>query len=246
MLVVLMCVDFIFISRTDWKRESIKELAQARAKQRAAQWAAANQISLTLAGEEGAMQQSLVKGGGWQRFEGQLRTESQIFENNVVGPLSPLFSWSLWKGIGETIGLGGSSLNGDPDYNILEANCAYYYPDENHFRPCTNTEMEDKKKCEEGSEEEKKGIRCDRLRSIEGTQSASLQFKILEMEQKQHQNARESANLAFRYSLSLNSVSENNIKSLDETLSLINGQIKRSIETMGAGSGPGLISVRNN
>jgi len=65
-------------SGSDWG--SIWEMAKVGAKRKAEQWIKANQLSLSLGGERGGNQQSLIKGGGFDKFVASLKTELGILK----------------------------------------------------------------------------------------------------------------------------------------------------------------------
>lgn len=75
---------------------TLKVAAQKRAKARAAQWIAANQITFTFAGENGHSPTSLVKGPGLDGLAGRLRTEAEFIKgySELIydDTLKPLFT----------------------------------------------------------------------------------------------------------------------------------------------------------
>lgn len=211
----------------DWG--SILEMAKARARKRADEWIKANQLTLTLGGETGGNPQSLVKGGGWDRFVGSVNTQLNILKN-MVGPVIPMFTWAFVETIGETVSL----IWNDPE--ILQDNaCMYFYADENTYRACTLDQYLDYLSCRNNEKAAKKDkINCDLFKNPRANRVA---VDIIEEQQEtvaEHRNTIKRAETVFFYNLELKSVSENSIEGLSQVLIDINSQIKRGFEVGGS------------
>jgi hypothetical protein len=206
---------------------SIWEMAEARAKIKADQWIKANQITLTIGGKEGGNPQSLVNGGGFAKFVGQVLTQGKIV-TDMIGPLTPLFSWGIY-----------ASEPGE-----VNAGCMYYYPTDGVFRACTMDQLSDYKKCidPESTKEDLKSILCDRYRQP-GTQTASDVIASYQQEIADHEKRLERTETAFIYNMQLNSVGENNLQAMHQKLSAINSVITCGYEGMGNKCGPSLPSL---
>lgn len=217
-------------SSVEW--DDIWKMAKIRAKERAAKWIEANQITLTVGGESGGNPQSLLQGGGFDRWWGSVKTNTQIFVNNVLGPVTPLFDWSIYKG----------------NKSIAESACTFYYPDENAFRPCTEQQLEDYDVCKSiiANEEEKAGKPCNRFRNREDKKTALERIEGFQKEAAEHQQKIEEAERTYNYHMQLNSVSEQNIYEIDRVMFKINQTIKQGYEGVSSEAGKELPTIYNN
>jgi hypothetical protein len=202
----------------DWG--SIWEMAKARAKQRADQWIKANQITLTIGGEKGGNPQSLIKGGGLNRFVGSINTQINILKN-MIGPAIPLFTWDIYKSSGEQ---GEEASYG----------CMYYHREEGVYRACTINQLLDYLNCRENkSETEETGINCDLYKNPAKNKVAlDIVDEYRETEDRQIKTLKR-AKTAFIYHTELNSVGENNIEAIEKILSGINAEIRYTYEEAG-------------
>lgn len=197
---------------------NIWEMARVNAKQKAKQWIIANQISLTLGKEEGASVNSLVKGGGWDRFVGKAKTELQIVDS-MVGVVNPLFEAENWAGSGDK-------------------KCAYYLQEQNKYTGCTDAQKEQFKLCKSDPAAAKnQGINCDRFKDLTTPktlgQISDEQLRLI----KNNQKDKEAARTAFTYSINLDSIAEQSILTFDEDLSIMNGFIQQGYEKYGIDGG---------
>ena len=218
---------------SDWG--SIWEMAKAKARVKADQWIKANQISLTIGGKEGGdlLQlnlDSLVKGGGFDKFVGKVATEWEIAKD-MVGPLVPLFSWNIY-----------SNDNGE-----LSPGCMYYYPDDGVFRACTSDQLLDYQVCinEKSTADDKKDIPCDRYKSPTEVRTVTEIVEDYQKQATEHQALMENSEKAFVYHMQLNGVGESNITAMDIKLSAINTEIRRGFEAVDSKSGSGLPTLYN-
>lgn len=210
---------------------SIWEMAKANARIRARQWIRANQIQLTIGGEEGGQVQSLVNGGGWDKFVGNVKSQLQVAKN-MVGPVTPIFDSSLYepppstatakKGVGESV-------------------CRFYYHEDNKFKDCTEDQIAQYEKCQDDEQAATdEGIRCDRFASAEEYISmgdkAQKQLALIQ----DNAEAKKEVETAFIYSINLSSVAENNIYLMDEALWDMNQNIKRGYEGVDKDAGAGI------
>jgi len=215
-------------SGVDWG--SILTAAKANARIRAQQWIQANQISLTLGGEEGARPQSLVKGGGWDRFAGSVKTQWKILEN-MVGPVTPLWELVKW-----TVS--------SRDTNIAE--CVTYMPDDNKFRNCDEEQRKQYLLCKNEPDVAKaQKLRCDRF--LDTTEIKSYADKTGEQvaRQQARQTTIDEAKDAFVYHVTLENVAEQNIYAIDRTLWEMNGAIRRGYENVDENAGKGIPTLTN-
>lgn len=208
----------------------IWKMAQANARIRAREWIQANQISLTVGGEEGGRVESLVKGGGWDKFVGNFKTQLQIAKN-MVGPVTPFFNSANYEPPPST----STAKTG------VGAICRFYYHEEEVFRDCSEDQIEEFEKCEDEKEKAiEEGIRCDRFRNAE--ESISIADKLnrqLALQQENEQITEEVEN-AFIYSISLDSVAEQNIYAMDQILWDMNKNIQRGYEAVDKEAGEGI------
>ena len=221
---------------TEWG--NIWEMAQTNARIRAKQWIKANQLSLTLGGEVGGRAESLVKGGGWDKFVGDVKTQGQIMEN-MVGPVTPLWNLTKWTftNIGEGLG-------------IVEDCVFYYQPDTitsgnldqgGVFRNCDDEQKMQYQKCNDDEKAaEAEGIRCDRFRDTEETISMADKLNKQAALQQKNADAIEDVENAFTYSITMDSVAEQNIYFMDEILWDMNMNIKRGYEAVDKNAGEGI------
>lgn len=212
----------------DWG--SIWEMAKARARRRADEWIKANQITLTIGGEIGGNPQSLIKGDGLNRFLGSFNTELQILKN-MVGPVVPLFTWSIYKK-----GEGGE----------ISPGCMYWYPEEGVYRACTVNQLLDYKDCrKDRAKAIENNIPCDNYKNPTVTRAALDIVKEQQEKVEKHRQTLERAETAFVYNLELSSVNESNIEAIEKILSGINAEILRSIETQKSSDDAGLPTLYN-
>lgn len=202
---------------------SIWQMAKANARIRARQWIKANQLSLTLGSEAGGRVESIVKGGGMKKFVGYWKTQWRILKD-MVGPVTPLFDWSLYHAPASTSTV---SSGVGPD-------CVFYYHEDNEFRDCSATQMEQYDKCKKDSKsaENEEGIRCDRFRSATETLSIANKLNQQVALQQQNTEALEDVQNSFTYSLTLDSVAEQNIYFMEAILWDTNMNIKRGYEAV--------------
>ncbi|MBN2307224.1 hypothetical protein JXD20_04525 [Candidatus Peregrinibacteria bacterium] len=204
---------------------SIWEMAQANARKRAAQWIRANQISLTLGGEEGGRLESLVKGGGPQKFWGNVKSQLQILEN-MVGPVTPLFEFAKWVYSGS---------------DRLTENCVFYYPEGDVFRNCTSEQRQMQEECEDDEAiASAKNINCDRFRNL--TDVATFTEYAQEEEGREARNAqvKKEVKTAFIYNMTFDAVAEENIYFMDDIMWDMVNQIKRGYQGAGEEAGLGI------
>lgn len=204
---------------SNWSWGSILAMAQANARIRASQWIRANQLSLTLGGEQGGGYQSLVKGGGWDKFVGDVKTQWQVAEG-MAGLVTPLFDWSKYKAP-------ATAANTTPS-------CMFYTPSDDLFRDCTLTQKQEYDECKKdlNNAVNVKHIPCGRFRNA--AESISISNKLNAQQKLQEQNTQtlEDVRNAFTYSLTLDSVGEQNLYQLDQIVWDINMNIKRGYETV--------------
>ncbi len=200
---------------------SIWDMARANARVRAKQWTAANQISLTIAGEEGAQIQSLVKGGGWDKFTGEVSTQLEIVKN-MVGPVTPLFDKSLWE-------YGGLDTDKTSD-------CVIYYPEKSKFYDCDDQQLEELKLCRKEEEIAKaQGINCTRYESLDEVRSLTDLLSEQIDEKEENEIAQKEAQTAIVYAITLDSVAEEAIKQMDSELSVMNAVIAQGYQEQDKG-----------
>jgi hypothetical protein len=216
----------------------IWKIAQANARIRAREWIRANQITLTVGGENGGRVESLVKGGGWDKFVGSVKTQLQI-ARNMVGPVTPLWNLTKWSATQAAEGVG------------LVDECVFYYkPDTiagglvesgGVFRNCNDEQKQQFIKCQDDEEEAiAEGIRCDRFRNTEEYISVTDKLnRQLDLELEHDQTVEDLEN-AFIYSISLDSVGEQNLYQVDQIMWDINMHIKRGYEKVHKEAGPGI------
>lgn len=220
----------------------IWSMAKANARTRAKQWIRENQISVTVGGEEGGRPQSLIKGGGPDKFVGNIKTQLNIAKN-MVGPVTPLFNLAYWVGAQALEGVGAI------------AECVFYQkPDKidvgslvqgGVFRNCNDEQYKQYLKCQEAEQkgevlDEDENIRCDRYRntqeSLSITDYTDKQVKLIQ----ENAEAKKEVETAFIYSISLDSVAEQNIYFVDDVLWDMNGHIQRSYEAVDKKAGEGI------
>lgn len=205
---------------------NIWAMAKANARIRAKQWIAANQISLTIGGESGARQQSLIKGGsgGWDRFVGDFKTQLQVAKN-MVGPVTPLFDKKIWQTHTKGRATG------------IKAKCTHFDQQDEIFRDCTEDQIEQYKLCtgnkEEKAQAEFEGIRCDRYATVYETTSALNLLNQKRANDIEHERTLEEVETAFVYSMTMDSVAESAIKEFDAILFEMNGAIDRGYKRVG-------------
>lgn len=209
---------------------SIKQMAQANARSRARQWIQANQITLTLGGEEGGRTNSIVKGRGWDGFVGNLKTQWQAMKT-LVGPVTPFFSREFYR-------------PRNPTVDAATAKCAFYDIEDEFYRDCEEGQIEQWRACKKNKEEaEEQGILCVRYRTIDEAISFSNKLNEQVKQVRQHEQILAEVQSAFVYSINLDSVSEQTIYEIDAILYIMNGTIERGYEGKGVGAGAGLPSL---
>lgn len=198
-------------------------MAEANARIRAREWIRDNQISLTIGGEEGGSTESLVKGGGWDKFVGSVKTQLEIAKN-MVGPVTAIIDYA----------------NSDKLENVekfqdqVEKECILFDPEEGkegEFRNCEiPVESDMYRRCKEGKEPEQGDVRCDRFRnrdqSFSVTHFLHNQIELIEENAK----AKKEVETAFIYSITMDSVAENGVYFMGDLLWDMNSQIKRGYE----------------
>lgn len=194
---------------------SIMAMAQANARARAKEWIRANQMTLTIGGEEGGGIESLVKGGGLDKFKGKWATQYEILKNMTVGPVTPLFDSDKYEA------------------TVLSSDCVFYDQDSDVFRDCEDDQIDDYEACQEDKEAAENGpdkIRCDRFRSRnEYTSVVDYTARQRALEQDHEQKTDEIEN-TFMFSITLDSVAEQNLYFLDDIMFDMNSNIQRGYE----------------
>lgn len=210
---------------------SIWGMAQANARIRAKQWIQANQLSLTLGGEAGGRPISLVKGGGWDKFVGDVKTQWEVMKD-LVGPVTPLFDWSLYS----------APFSASTSNTTVGSECVYYYQKENEFRDCDDTQKGQFERCEENKEqaEDTENIRCDRFLNPRETISIANKLNRQVALQRENAAAMDDAQNAFTYSITIDSVAEQNIYFIQAALWDMNMNIKRGYEGVNKAAGDGI------
>lgn len=207
---------------------SLMAMAQANARAKAKQWIKANQLSLTLGGEVGGRAESLVKGGGWDKFVGSVKAQWEIMKD-AVGPFTPFYD-------------AATNYQAPSDAEDVGTNCRFFHQSDGYFRVCNKDQIEQYDKCNDKktTEDEKKEIRCDRFRNAEET--ISIVDKLNDQVKLMQENADmlEDAENAFVYSITMDSVAEQNIYFMDEILWDINMNIKRGYEAVDKNAGKGI------
>jgi hypothetical protein len=204
----------------DWG--SIWEMARARARRRADEWIKANQITLTIGGEEGGNPQSLIKGGGFARFMGSLNTQLQILSNMTGIPI-PIFSWDIYKSSSTADEMGGS------------CGCMYYDAEAGTYSPCSTEQSMDSQECATNKDAaEAKGIVCDSYKQP-GEPKNALQI-IDEQKEVEAQHVKDVKRIktTFTYNMELSDVNDEMIKAIDQKLSNINSKIEFSYKSEGS------------
>lgn len=223
---------------SDWG--SILTMAKARARRKAEEWIKKNQITFTIGGEEGGSPQSLVRGDSWNKFVGQMETQKKILKD-MIGPITPLFSWNLYKATGEAIAVG---LGADPAILNNVDYCMYYYADAGIFRACTDEQYTDYKKCQENkTEATKSGIDCDKFRNPSKSTTPIEEAENYIKQANIHKKVVEEAEHSLKYNMNLNSMSEQSLIELDRVMWEINKEIGRAYEAEGDDAGKGLPTI---
>lgn len=201
----------------EWGSSSIWQMAKANARIRAREWIMANQISLTIGGEEGGRVESLVKGGGWDKFTGSFKTQLEIIKN-MVGPVTPLFDKRLYQPPPST----STAKTG------MGADCVYYYHEDNVFRDCSENQIEEYEKCQDNEEAaENENIRCDRFRDPKEYTSITNYLAKQQALQRKNAQTKEEVETAFVYKVTMDSVAEQNIYLIDQVMWDMNMHIQR-------------------
>ena len=218
-------------SGSDWG--DIWEMAKANSKRKAQKWIKENQISLTIGGKNGANQDSLVKGGGWDKFTGQFKTQLGILIDNVIGPVTPIFNIKLFQPTNISIG---------------ESGCVIFYPKENVFRACTNEQKDIFNQCNKLNKQSDSWdeLNCNRFKNAKEKITAVNRIKKQKAEIQEHTRRIQEAETAFVYNVQLNSVGENNLKNIEEILWEINKTIAQGYEGVSQEAGKELPTINSN
>lgn len=209
----------------DWSFRSIWSMAQANARIRAQQWIKANQLSLTVGGTVGGKTESLVKGGGLEKFVGDFKTQLQVAKN-MVGPITPFYNIA-------------TNYKPPADANVAVGNnCRFFRQSDGFFQVCNTEQKAQWDACRKDEITAKdKGIRCDRFRNA--AESISIADKLNAQKKLEQENADALGDVenAFTYSITMDSVAEQNIYFMDEVLWDMNNNIKRGYELVGEKGG---------
>ncbi len=213
---------------------SIMEMAKANARTKAKQWISANQISLTTGGEEGGSPQSLVKGGGWDKFVGNVKTQLKILKN-MVGPVMPFFSSATYNPPASTA-TSGQGIGTD---------CKFYNHEDGFYRDCSEDMIEEYELCQKNEElaekeAKEKEIKC--VRFLNANETLSISDKINRQLALEYTNKKDQEDVenAFVYSITMDSVAEENIYFMDGILWDMNGHIQRGYGAWGQEAGEGI------
>jgi len=220
---------FTTLSQFNAEWGDIWKMARTNARIRAGQWIKANQISLTLGGENGARIQSLVKGGGWDKFTGNVKTQAQILEN-MVGPVTPFWDFSI------------SALSSLAQKTGLQKECAFYDVNTKQFIDCTEEQIELYKKCKDDDDHitAEDAVICNRFRNTQ--EHISIVEKVTAQQELQMENneTKKEVEQAFIYNISLDSVAEQTSYELNGILWDMNMTIKRGYEGVDKAAGQGI------
>lgn len=209
----------------------IWKMAKANARIRAKEWIQANQMTLTVGGEEGGRVESLIKGGGPDKFVGQWKTEWEVLKN-MVGPVTPWFDSSIYKPL--------------PNIGKIEegvgTDCAFYDHEDGNYWDCYEEQLEWYEKCQDDEEaaRNEENIPCERFYNTEEFISAVNKSNRREALKQEHDQEMEDAENAFKYSVSFDSVAEQNIYLMDEILFEMNSNIERGYEAVHKEAGEGI------
>lgn len=209
---------------------NIWEIAKANARIRAKQWIRANQISLTVGGESGGRVESLVKGGGVDKFVGYWKAQWKIMEN-MVGPVTPFID-----AITNYQPPAGTETPG--------TNCRFYRQTTGYFAVCNTEQIAQYDQCKEDKDAaEAEGIRCDRFRNAE--ESITMFGKLNDQARLEQERADmlEDVQNAFVYSITLDSVAEQNLLEVDQIMWDLNQNIKRGYEGVSKEAGDSIPSL---
>ncbi|MBU0705727.1 hypothetical protein KJ657_02425 [Patescibacteria group bacterium] len=210
------------------KWSNIYAMAKANARAKAREWIRANQISLTIAGKEGGNPQSVIKGGGTDKFVGYWKTQWNILKN-MVGVVTPFYD---------------AATNYQPpsDTEDVGTNCRFFNQADGYFRVCNKEQIEQYEKCqdEEMTKEESGIIKCDRFRNAAETISYADKINRQLALEREHETALEDVETAFTYSMSMDSVAEETIYFMDDVLWDMNNQIKRGYKAVNKAAGEGI------
>lgn len=212
---------------------SIMAMAEANARTRAKKWIRSNQISLTVGGEKGGNPQSLIKGGGWNKFVGSVKTQLNIVKN-MVGPVVPFFSWDLYKAPPST-----ATIVKD----IGAEDCKFYLPEDEAFTDCSKSLLEEYEKCQDQNDKEATAEEikyCSRFRNAQETLSISDKLNKQIAMQQDNEKALKDAENAYVYSLTFDNVSEDMIFFMDDILWDMHSQIERGIGDADKNAGLGI------
>lgn len=197
---------------------NIYEMAQARAKERAKQWIRANQLTLSLGGENGAALNSLIQGDGFNQFQANLKTQMRVLEN-MIGPVTPIFDKSNYRS----------------SESAVNSACAYFKADSGIFVSCDEKQLEQYKECTSRIEKTRKeainkGYNCDRFHTIDETKPSIQVLRELNERTKRNEEEQAEAKRALTYAITLDSVAEQSIYQISGILDGMNGYIKSGYE----------------
>lgn len=210
---------------------SIWSMAKANARIKARQWIKANQLSLSIGGETGANQESIIQGDGWNKFTAQLETNMRILEN-MIGPVTPLFDKRIWR------------VHTGAVQDGVKVECVYYNGTEKIFLTCTEEQIAQYKECKKDkAAAEASGIRCSRYVNIEEARSLSGLANKQLISEREHEAKKNEAQTAFVYAINLDSVAEQTIIDVDAIMLQMNGDIQRGYEGVDKKAGLGIPSL---
>ncbi len=210
---------------------NIYEMAEAQARARAKQWIKANQLSLTLGGENGANLNSIIQGDGFNKLEGDLETQARIIEN-MIGAVTPIFDKTNYRS----------------SESAVRSACAFYKAESETFVSCDETQIEQYKLCtsrlkNKREEARQKGYNCDRFHTIDETKPAIIALNELSERTERNETQKEEAVKALGYAITLDSVAEQSIYDIESVLFELNGSIKNGYEAVDAEAGKNIPSL---
>ncbi len=193
----------------------IWEMAQANAKVRARQWIQANQFSLTIGGTGGGDLQSLVNSHGWDKFVGNMKTQVEIAKQ-IVGPVTPLFDIKFYR----------------PDELAEQSKgCAVYYAEDGFFRNCNESQLDHFYECKNNEEAAiASGINCSRFVDLNESRSLADYVSGELNAEAENEEALEEVTSAMVYAITLDSVNEQSLIGLHESLVEMNNMIQQGYE----------------
>lgn len=230
----------------DWG--NIWQMAQIRANQRAGQWFAANQISLTLGGNQGGQSQSLIKDNGWDQRMADMQTQIRILKN-LAGPVTAPFSLDIYQNVDGVDIVGG------------EHNCVFFEPQTGTYLPCNTEQFEKFQQCnltlKEAVDQNIGGIEtnydlrkwkqdlvnCGRFTSTQPNASLTEFWEKEAQRQEDSQLEYRNELLAFQYTVQFDDIGESAMNSTSIALANLENQIRRGVETDGNDEDGGLPTV---